>query len=120
MTAPSGTHRNTCHHPPKEAAPRHYDSYTYANNTASAQCVTVTINENCGNNALLSATYLNTYDPNNVCANYLADMGVAGPTFSYSFTLPANSRAVVIVVENSANIGCARYTLRLNPCPASR
>jgi hypothetical protein len=97
---------------------RHYDSYTYSNTSGSAQCVTVTINENCGNNALLSAAYLNVFDPTNVCANYLADMGVAGPVFSYAFTLPANSTAVVVVEENAANVGCASYTLRINPCPS--
>jgi hypothetical protein len=103
---------------PADSLARHYDSYTYTNATSSPQCVTVTVNESCGNNALLSAAYLNTFDPNNLCSNYLADMGVAGPAFSYSFTLPAGARVVVIVEENSANIGCASYTLRINPCAA--
>jgi len=96
---------------------RHYDSYTYSNTSGSALCVTVTINSNCGNNALLSAAYLNVFNPTNVCANYLADMGVAGPVFSYAFSLPAHSSAVVVVEENAANVGCASYTLGLNPCP---
>jgi hypothetical protein len=101
---------------PADGVVRHYDSYTYTNSAGTSKCVTITINEACGNNALLSAAYLNVFDPNNVCANYLADMGVAGPLFGYSFTLPANSSAVVVVEENSANVGCASYTLRINPC----
>jgi hypothetical protein len=95
---------------------RHYDVYTYHNTTSSPQCVTVTINEACGNNSLLSAAYLGSFDPTNLCANYLADMGVAGPTFSYSFTAPANSAVVVMVEEGSANIGCNSYTLQLDTC----
>ena len=99
-----------------DANPRHYRSYNYTNSSSSPQCITVTINENCGNNALLSTAYLNTFDPNNLCANYLADMGVAGPAFSYSFTLPARARAVIVVEENSANVGCTNYTLTINSC----
>lgn len=95
---------------------RHYDSYTYHNTTASPQCVTVHITEVCGNNALLSAAYLGSFDPNNLCANYLADMGEAGPSFSYSFNAPAGSTVVVMVEENTSNVGCASYTLQINPC----
>src|SRR5207237_20198 len=46
---------------------RHYDSYTYTNNTGSAICVTVRIVTNCGDNALLSAAYLGSYNPTSLC-----------------------------------------------------
>jgi hypothetical protein len=49
----------------------------------------VSVVNNCGNNALLSAAYLGSFNPNNVCENFLADMGTAGPDFTYSFNVPA-------------------------------
>ena len=42
---------------------RHYKSYTYTNTTGGAQCVTVSIAQNCGNNAIQSVTYLGTLQP---------------------------------------------------------
>ncbi len=95
---------------------RHYDSYTYTNNTSSPICVTVRINSNCGDNALLSAAYLGSYNPTSLCVNYLADMGLAGPTFSYSFNVPAGANYVIVVEENSAGVGCTSYTLNVSPC----
>ncbi|HEX8218472.1 MAG TPA: hypothetical protein VF914_04565, partial [Chloroflexia bacterium] len=95
---------------------RHYDTYRYFNNTLNPQCVTVSIVENCGDNALLSAVYLDDFNPQNVCENYLGDMGSAGPDFSYSFTVPAGRSYVVVVLENSEDVGCASYTLNVNQC----
>src|SRR5207248_2075724 len=86
------------------------------NTTGAAQCVTVSITQNCGNNAVQSVTYLNSFDPANIQTNYLADGGASGHSFSYSFTLPAGQTAVVVVLEVSPNIGCATYTLNISPC----
>jgi hypothetical protein len=102
---------------PGDAVVRHYDAYTFTNNSSFTQCVTVRGTNNCENNALLSAAYLGFFDPNNVCTNYLADMGASGPQFSYSFNVPPGATYVVTVLENSANVGCAAYTLRVDPCP---
>jgi hypothetical protein len=49
-----------------------------------------------------SAAYLNSYNPANLCQNYLGDSGVVGlgttvPNASYSFTVPGNSNFVVVV-----------------------
>ncbi|HKP51035.1 MAG TPA: S-layer homology domain-containing protein [Chloroflexia bacterium] len=93
-----------------------YDSYTYQNMTGSSQCVTVTLNPGCSNNALTSVAYLGTYDPNNKCTNYIADGARGGPNNVYSFTLGAGQTAVVIVFEHNGGIGCETYTLRINPC----
>ncbi len=97
---------------------RHYDSYTYTNSTASAECVTVSITQSCSNNAVQSVTYLGSFNPSNVQANYLADGGASGQHFSYSFTLPAGQTAVVVVVEVSPNLGCETYDISINPCVA--
>src|SRR5205823_5864700 len=75
---------------------RHERNYSYTNSTGSPQCVTVSIVQNCGNNAIQSITYLGSYDPNNINANFLAHGGASGHQFSYSFTLPAGQTAVVV------------------------
>ena len=63
----------------------------------------------CHNNAELggagdieSAAYLTSYNPANLCQNYLGDRGVVGlgttvPNVSYSFTVPAQANFVVVV-----------------------
>jgi hypothetical protein len=99
-----------------DAVVRHYDPYTFVNTSSVTQCVTVNITNNCGNNALLSAAYLGSFDPSNVCTNYLADMGIAAPSFSYSFSVPPGATYVVTVLENSANVGCASYSMTVSPC----
>jgi S-layer homology domain len=95
---------------------RHYDSYTYTNSTSGDQCVTVSITQACSNNAIQSVTYLDTFNPASIQANYLADGGSSGQHFSYSFTLPAGHTAIVVVVEVSPNLGCETYNLTINPC----
>ena len=67
-------------------------------------CITVTINAATGvpnTGDIESAAYLGTYDPTNLCLNYLGDSGVSGlggpgpgpvlGTASYSFTVPAGA-----------------------------
>jgi hypothetical protein len=103
-----------------DTLPRHYDSYTYTNSTGTAQCVSVRVVQNCGDNSVRSIAYLGTYDPNNLCANYLADGGAAGPSYSYSFNLPAGSSAVVVLYENSPNIGCDQYHVSIDSCQAAQ
>jgi hypothetical protein len=101
---------------PADAVVRHYEAHRYYNTTLNPQCITVSIVNDCGDNALLSTVYLDDFNPTNLCENYLADMGSAGPDFSYSFTVPAGRSYVVTVLENSANVGCASYTLSVNQC----
>jgi hypothetical protein len=101
---------------PADAVVRHYEAHRYYNTSLNPQCVTVSVVNNCGDNALLSAVYLDDFNPTNVCENYLGDMGAAGPDFSYSFTVPAGRSYVVVVLENSADVGCQSYTLSVNQC----
>jgi hypothetical protein len=95
---------------------RRYDQYSYTNGTASAQCVTVYVTQACGDNAVQSIAYLNTFDPANIQANYLAHGGAAGPSYQYSFTLAAGATARVIMLEVTPNIDCATYSLTISPC----
>jgi len=102
-----------------DALVRHYDAYVLSNSSGATQCVTVSVVNNCNNNALLSAAYLGSFNPNNVCENYLADMGTAGPDFTYSFNVPAGAIYVVTVLENSPDVGCTAYSININPTPCS-
>jgi len=110
-----------CPGPFGDPTPRHYDSYTFTNDTGSTQCVTVDMDAmTCvGTNFIFGAAYLGSFDPTNLCTNYLADSGSSpNPTGTFSFDL-ANGQTVVIVVhEVDPNAGCVGYTLTVSGiCP---
>jgi hypothetical protein len=85
------------------AGTKYYKTYTFRNEGGAPACFTVTINAALGGAGdIESAAYLNSYNPANLCQNYLGDSGVVGlgttiPNVSYSFTVPANSNFVVVV-----------------------
>jgi hypothetical protein len=74
-----------------DGQPHHYDAYTFTNTTGSTQCVTVGIDTDCqGSNFIFTAAYLGTFDPNNICSNWIADEGqspVSGNTTPFSFNI---------------------------------
>jgi hypothetical protein len=98
---------------PYTGTPYHYDAYTFTNTTGVSQCVSVTLNSACGGaNEVMSEAYLGSYNPANVCANYLADLGSSPPPAgTYSFTVPAGATFVVVVNEINPGGGCTAYTL---------
>ena len=82
----------------------------FTNSAGVPACMTVTINAATGvpnTGDIESAAYLGTYDPTNLCLNYLGDSGVSGlggpgpgpvlGTASYSFAVPAGASFVVVV-----------------------
>ena len=104
--------------------------YTFTNNTggASPDCFTVTLSSACdtvsgGAGALASAAYLGSFDPTNVCANYIADMGLSTATAAgdtYSFSLANGATAVVVVFSRTAGAPCTLpFTITITPCPLS-
>jgi subtilisin-like proprotein convertase family protein len=101
-----------------DSAPRHFDSYIFANNSGAEQCVTVDlIAPNCtGPNAVMAVTYLNSFDPANVCLNYLADSGAPSASSTYRFIVP--DKTTILIVVNAMERGgtCGNYTLRVNMC----
>src|SRR5204863_3432117 len=94
----------------------HYDLYTYTNTTGAQACVTVDLNTPCvgtGVNAIYSGAYLGSFDPSNICTNFLASLA-GSPNFgvgSYSFLVPVGATFLVNVQEINANLGCPQYTL---------
>jgi hypothetical protein len=82
---------------------KRYQTYNFTNSAAAPACFTVIINAATGGAGdIESAAYLNSYDPTNLCQNYLGDSGIVGlgttvGSVSYSFTVPAQSNFVVVV-----------------------
>jgi hypothetical protein len=115
------------------AGTKFYKTYNFRNDGAGAACFTVTINAALdGQGDIESAAYVNSYNPANLCQNYLGDSGVVGlgttvPNASYSFTVPAHSDFVVVVnttgtttsSEFSGTVsGFFDFTPGPGPCPA--
>jgi len=111
-----------------------FQTYNFTNNSASAACFTVTINAALGGAGdIESAAYVGSYDPTNLCLNYLGDTGIVGlgtavPNVSYSFVVPPQS-PFVIVVNTTGTItvssqfsgtvsGFVDDTAGSGPCPA--
>jgi hypothetical protein len=96
----------------------HYDAYTFTNTTGGTQCVTVDIDTDCqGNNFIFAAAYLGTFDPNNTCANWIADEGqspIPGNPTPFSFNIEDGQTFVLVVSEVTANAGCPSYTMTLS------
>jgi Carboxypeptidase regulatory-like domain len=84
---------------------KRFQQFEFDNNSAADACYTVTINATIPGPAgadIESAAYLSTYDPTNLCLNYLGDSGIVGlgttvGSASYSFTVPAQAHFVVVV-----------------------
>ena len=80
-----------------------YKTYNFTNESGADACFTVTINAALGGEGdIESAAYVNSYNPADLCQNYLGDTGVTGlgtsvPNASYSFIVPAHSDFVVVV-----------------------
>jgi hypothetical protein len=96
----------------------HYDAYTFTNTTGSTQCVTVDIDTDCqGSNFIFTAAYLGTFDPNNICANWIADEGQSPApdnTTPFSFNIEDGQTFVLVVSEVTANAGCPSYTMTVS------
>jgi hypothetical protein len=99
------------------AGARTYDAYTFANTTGGVACVTVDMDgESCtGTSYLFGVAYLNSFDPNNLCANYLADSGSSpSPGQPFSFEVPAGQSAVIVIHEVNPGAGCGGYGLSVS------
>jgi hypothetical protein len=96
----------------------HYDAYTFTNTSGSTQCVTVGIDTDCqGSNFIFTAAYLGTFDPNNICTNWMADEGqspIPGSETPFSFNIEDGQTFVLVVSEVTANAGCLSYTMTVS------
>lgn len=98
----------------------HYDAHTFFNGSANDECITVIVKANCGGDRLVfGSAYLNEFNPDDLKANYLNDGHYPGMDFRYSFTVPAMTNFVVVVEENTQDMGCDSYILTVEGpvCP---
>ncbi len=100
-----------------DPTPRHYDSYTFTNTTGATQCVTVDTTTACtGTNFIFIAAYLGTFDPTNLCTNWIGDSGGSpSPEQPFSFNVDDGQTFVVVVSEVTPEAGCPSYTLMITP-----
>lgn len=100
--------------------PTNHDLYGFRNTSNSTQCVTVELVPDpllCPiANSLQSAAYSPEFDPADITANYLGDLGVEKPepSKSYSFNVPAATAFQVAVNETNPDAGCNGYTLTVS------
>jgi hypothetical protein len=96
------------------------DVYQIPNTSGQAACVNVNLNvtDATGCN-LQSNAYLNSFNPANICTNYLADPGLSSgippvPT-NFSFTVPAGQTLVLVVhpIDPGSGTGC-HYTMTVS------
>ena len=100
-----------------DATPRHYDEYTFTNTTGATQCVTVDTNTACtGTNFIFIAAYLGSFDPDNICTNWIGDSGSSpNPDQPFQFNVDDGQTFVVVVSEVSPEAGCPSYTVTVTP-----
>ena len=102
-----------------DPTPRHYDSYTFTNTTGATQCVTVTTSTDCtGTNFIFAAAYLGSFDPNNICTNWIGDSGTSpdvGVPEAFSVTIDNGQTFVVVISEVTPGAGCPAYTVAVTP-----
>ncbi len=103
-----------------DSAPgRAFDAYTFHNNSGATACVNVTLNvlEQTNSNYQVDA-YLGSFDPANICTNYLADPGFSSGTpptpIAMTFNVPDGMDFILDVhTTNPGEIGGA-YELMLS------
>jgi Secretion system C-terminal sorting domain len=88
-----------------------YDTYTVTNPRNTAVCATIGLVAACNN--LFGVAYLGSFNPNNLCQNYIGDVGLSPFNNAYEFTdvtIPANG-TLVFVVHEISSAGCGSYNV---------
>lgn len=102
------------------ATTRKFHTHNFVNGPTAA-CVTITTTANCNTttNPIIPVAYLGSFNPSNLCTNYLGDAGgspsTVGVPISFAVTVPANGTLVVCVQEtNHLQGGCSGYTVTVS------
>src|SRR6266542_4443683 len=96
-----------------DPTPHHYDLYTFTNTTGVTQCVNIDTNTACtGTNFIFTAAYLGSFDPNNICTNWIGDSGFSpNPDQAFQVSVDNGQTIVIVVSEVTPNAGCPAYTV---------
>jgi subtilisin-like proprotein convertase family protein len=100
------------------AGPFRYAAYTFTNTGASG-CMTVVLEDSCGNQSLFATAYQGSFNPANLGQNYLADTGTNALASTMSFYVLSNGVFTVTVSELIPLGSCPTYFLKVFglPCP---
>jgi hypothetical protein len=98
-----------------DPTPHHYDLYTFTNTTGATQCVTVDTNTQCtGTNFIFTAAYLGSFDPSNICTNWIGDSGFSpNPDQPFQVNVNNGDTLVIVVSEVTPDAGCPAYTVTI-------
>jgi len=91
-----------------------YDAYMFTNTSGATQCVTIDTSTTCiGNHNIFTAAYLGSFDPTNICTNWIGDIGAfPNPDQAFQVDVPAGQTLVVVVSEYH-HAGCPLYKLTI-------
>ncbi|HEV2828261.1 MAG TPA: HYR domain-containing protein, partial [Pyrinomonadaceae bacterium] len=92
---------------------RSYDQYAFTNDSTLAACATISLTSANGP-ALLGSAYLGSFDPSNLCTNYLGDAGSALGNNPFSVTVPPSSTLVVVVMETAGGTPSTPYSVTVS------
>jgi hypothetical protein len=95
-----------------------FDAYRFINRSFHQICVTITTTAG-GANQILTAAYLNSFNPNAVQQNYLGDAGNSDKTRSFSFIVPGRDDFVIVQsrVNNASNPTSLAYSFSVLGLP---
>ncbi|HXI90883.1 MAG TPA: carboxypeptidase regulatory-like domain-containing protein [Blastocatellia bacterium] len=105
---------------PNANTTRKFHNHNFVNGPTAA-CATITFTANCNTttNPVIPVAYLGSFNPSNLCTNYLGDPGgspaTVGVPISFAVNVPANGTLVVCVQEINHNQGgCSGYTVTVS------
>ena len=90
------------------AGDRNFDAYEFANLEDNTVCVEIDFTTGCDAD-FFAGVYLNAFDPDDLCANYLADLGASSDGV-FSFEVPALTSFIFVVYEKDPGVPCAAYS----------
>ena len=102
---------------PFAGGPFWYDVHTVTNPTSSPVCVTVSGVSSNGQQVHITA--YTTFNPSNICTNYIADQGsssIATPV-QFSFNIPAGATIELVIYNPINGATTTPYTINVDNCP---
>lgn len=106
------------------SGPVAYSAFVFLNPFPNRNtCITVTVRSfNDLLAPVMSHAHYKRYNPDDVCARYVGDLGTNGSLRSYQFNLVKGVKKFVIVIENvnsNANFGSGNFTLSASTTPVT-
>ena len=100
-----------------------YVANTFTNDTGADVCLTVDGSSTCtGNSRMTLVAYLGSFDPSNVCTNYLADSGDqlgSGTPVEFSTVVPAGQSFVIVAADASPGNDCGQFCFTMSAVACS-